>query len=40
MRLDPWWFERGFLATIVPAGFVMARSHLRGLRRRAEASVA
>jgi hypothetical protein len=38
MRLDPWWFERGFLATIIPADFIMARSHLRGLRRRAEAS--
>jgi hypothetical protein len=37
MRLDPWWFERAFLATIVPADFVMARSHLRGLQRRTEA---
>jgi len=36
MRLDPWWFERAFLATIVPADFVMARSHLRGLRDRVE----
>jgi hypothetical protein len=36
MRLDPWWFERAFLAAIVPADFVMARSHLRGLRDRAE----
>jgi hypothetical protein len=38
MRLDPWWFERAFLATIVPADFVMARSHLRGLRGRVEGS--
>jgi hypothetical protein len=38
MRLDPAWFERAFLATIIPADFVMARSHLRGLRRRAQAS--
>jgi hypothetical protein len=37
MRLDPRWFERAFLATIVPADFVMARSHLRGLQRRTEA---
>jgi hypothetical protein len=40
MRLDPPWFERAFLDTIVPADFVMARSHLRGLQRRAEASTA
>jgi hypothetical protein len=37
MRLEPAWFERAFLATIVPADFVMARSHLRGLQRRTEA---
>jgi hypothetical protein len=36
MRLHPWWFERAFLGTIVPADFVMARSHLHGLQRRAE----
>jgi hypothetical protein len=36
MRLDPWWFERAFLAAIVPADLVMARSHLRGLRDRVE----
>ena len=36
MRLDPWWFERAFLAAVVPADFVMARSHLRGLRDRVE----
>jgi hypothetical protein len=40
MRLDPWWFERAFLATIVPADFIMARSHLQGLQRRAQASAA
>jgi hypothetical protein len=38
MLLDPWWFERAFLATIVPADFIMARSHLRGLRGRVEGS--
>jgi S-formylglutathione hydrolase FrmB len=36
MRLEPAWFERAFLATIVPADFIMARSHLRGLRRLAQ----
>jgi hypothetical protein len=38
MCLRPWWFERAFLGAIVPADFVMARSHLRGLQRRAEAA--
>jgi hypothetical protein len=38
MWLDPAWFERAFLATIVPADFIMAHSHLRGLQRRVEAS--
>jgi hypothetical protein len=28
MRLRPVWFERAFLATIVPADFIMARNHL------------
>ena len=37
MRLDPAWFQRAFLATIIPADFIMARSHLRGLQRRVEA---
>ena len=40
MRLDPWWFERAFLATIVPADFLMARSHLQGLQHRVQASAA
>jgi hypothetical protein len=40
MRLEPVWFERAFLATIVPADFIMARSHLRGLQRRVEAFTA
>ena len=40
MRLEPAWFEGAFLATIVPADFIMARSHLRGLQRRVEASTA
>jgi hypothetical protein len=39
MRLEPAWFERAFLATIVPADFIMARSHLRGLRRLVQGSV-
>jgi hypothetical protein len=38
IRLHPWWFERAFLGAIVPADFIMARSHLRGLQRRAEAT--
>jgi hypothetical protein len=40
MRLEPTWFERAFLATIVPADLIMARSHLQGLQRRAEAHAA
>jgi hypothetical protein len=32
--LEPTWFELAFLAVIVPADFLMARSHLRGIRRR------
>jgi hypothetical protein len=40
MRLHPRWLERAFLATIVPADFLMARSHLRGLQHRAQASTA
>ena len=40
MRLRPVWFERAFLATIVPADFIMARSHLQGLQHRAQASAA
>jgi hypothetical protein len=40
MRLQPAWFERAFLAAIVPADFIMARSHLQGLQRRAEAHAA
>ena len=40
MRLEPPWFERAFLATIVPADFIMARSHLQGLKARAEGAAA
>ena len=40
MCLEPAWFERAFLATIVPADFIMARSHLRGLQVRAEGTAA
>ena len=39
MCLEPAWFQRAFLATIVPSDFIMARSHLRGLRRLAQGSV-
>jgi hypothetical protein len=37
MRLRPRWFEAVFLGAIVPADFLMARSHLTALRRLAEA---
>jgi hypothetical protein len=36
MKLRPRWFEATFLATIVPADFIMARSHLRSIKRLAE----
>jgi hypothetical protein len=36
-RMSPWWFAALYVATIVPADFVMARGMLRGLRARAEA---
>lgn len=35
-RLTPAWAGLAYVATIVPADFVMARSHLRGIRQRAE----
>lgn len=38
-RLRPPWAAALYLATIVPADFVMARSHLRGVKQRAEAAV-
>jgi hypothetical protein len=38
MRLHPAWFERAFLAAIVPADYIMARSHLRGVQQRAESA--
>jgi hypothetical protein len=38
MRLHPAWFERAFLAAIVPADYIMARSHLRGVQERAESA--
>jgi hypothetical protein len=40
MMLRPRWFEAAFLATIVPADFIMARSHLRAIRRLAETAPA
>lgn len=35
-RLTPGWLHMAYHATIVPADFVMARSHLRGIKRRVE----
>jgi hypothetical protein len=40
MRLRPRWFETVFFATIVPADFIMARSHLMAIRRLAESAAA
>ena len=40
MKLRPRWFEVAFLATIVPADFIMARSHLLAVKRLAESSPA
>lgn len=36
-RMAPWWFAAFYVATIVPADYVMATGMLRGLRQRAEA---
>jgi hypothetical protein len=36
LRLTPAWLYLAYRATMVPSDFVMARSHLLGLRRRAE----
>jgi hypothetical protein len=38
-RMTPAWAAALYLATIVPADFVMARSHLRGIKERAESRV-
>jgi hypothetical protein len=35
-RMSPPWAAAIYIATIVPADFIMARSHLRGIRQRAE----
>ena len=35
-RTGPWWLTAVYVATIIPADYVMARGMLRGLRRRAE----
>jgi hypothetical protein len=35
-RTSPWWLTALYVATVIPADFVMATSMLRGLRRRAE----
>ena len=37
-RTDPWWLTAVYLATIIPADYVMARGMLSGLQRRAESS--
>ena len=37
-RLAPWWLTAGYVATIVPADYVMAMGMLRGLRQRTEAT--
>jgi hypothetical protein len=34
---EPWWFSAVGLLGVVPADFVMARDHLLGVKRRAEA---
>ncbi|HSF98272.1 MAG TPA: hypothetical protein VLA55_06235 [Ornithinibacter sp.] len=34
---EPWWFSAFGLLGVVPADFVMARDHLRGVKHRAEA---
>jgi len=36
-HMDPWWFAALYVATIVPADYVMARGMLRGLKQRVEA---
>jgi hypothetical protein len=36
-RMTPWWFAALYVATIVPADYVMAGGMLRGLKARAEA---
>lgn len=37
-RMSPWWFAAFYVATIIPADFIMARGMLRGLKSRAEAN--
>jgi hypothetical protein len=37
-RVSPWWLAATYLATIVPADFVMAGGMLRGIKQRAESS--
>ena len=34
---SPWWLTVTYVATVVPADFVMARGMLRGIARRVEA---
>lgn len=35
-HMDPWWFAALYLATIVPADYIMATGMLRGLKKRVE----
>jgi hypothetical protein len=37
-QLSPPWLHRAYAATMIPADLVMARSHLRGIRARVEAT--
>jgi hypothetical protein len=39
-RMHPWWFAALYVATIVPADFVMARGMLRGVKDRSEVASA
>ena len=37
-RMSPWWFAASYVATIIPADFIMAMGMLRGLKARVEAN--
>lgn len=38
-QMSPWWFAALYVATVVPADFIMATGMLRGLRSRAEGKI-
>jgi hypothetical protein len=40
LRAGPWWVATAYLLAIVPAGFVMSRQMLRGVKARAERTTA